>query len=247
MPDSKFPSLPNGSNADDYAGSETWDYRRWAWEYLRRNREFRRACKEVEVIEQESKQKNRKKEIAQQYMLRRYKHCDEPYEIGQRPRIFAIRPSPEPKSASKSKWAISLRHDQVAIVFNLRSALYSKTAIDALVDTARQRILQRVDHLRTIEKGSTAHPSPHLNREMHLRNLRLLDAILAGMDPIDIAREAWDKTSIGEPKAKIADQIRKQRDTALELTQFGYIALATSKARKKKMSVLKPHVPPVTG
>lgn len=247
MSDTNLSPLPNGNNVNDYAGYETWDYRRWAWEYLRRNRNFRKACEEAEIIKPESKRKSRKNKIAEQYMLRRYKPCDEPYDTGRRPRIFAIRPSPEPKSTSKLKWTISLRHDQVAIVFNLRPALYSKTAIDALIDTARQRILQRVDHLKTIEKGNAVHASPHLDHKMHLWNLRLLDATLAGMTPMQIARASWYKAPVGVPKANVSDQIRKQRDTALELTEFGYIALATSKVRKNKMPVLKPHMAPVTG
>ena len=39
---------PDGLSIARYKGHETWSYRRWAWEFLRRDDDFIRACAAVD-------------------------------------------------------------------------------------------------------------------------------------------------------------------------------------------------------
>jgi hypothetical protein len=57
-----------------YAGWETWTNNRWAWEFRRRDKEFVRACGRVADGKDDARM------IAEKFHLRRFKHCDEPYE-----------------------------------------------------------------------------------------------------------------------------------------------------------------------
>ncbi len=39
---------PDGLSIDRYKGHEKWSYRRWAWEFLRRNKDFIKACEALD-------------------------------------------------------------------------------------------------------------------------------------------------------------------------------------------------------
>ncbi|MEQ5837946.1 hypothetical protein N0A02_00645 [Paraburkholderia acidicola] len=237
-------SLSDGRNIEAYEGWEKWDYRRWAWEYLRRNPAFREACSAASMIKVKSERVTRKREIAAEFMLRRYRHCDFPYEEGKRPPTFAAtRASPKSESSEVQEWSVQLRPDQVALVFHLGISLHSKTAVKALLSSARKQLERRVQYLRDRTEHHKLHPQPHLNREQHLHNLRLLDAFRSGGKPIDIARAKWyESYAKGVPAPRVAERIRKAHESAKALTEFGYIALLTATDREGKLPI-GPKVP----
>ena len=230
--------LPDGASIDDYKGWEEWDYRRWAWEYLRRNLSFRAACADVSAIKNSAERRARKAETAERFMLKRYRDCDAPCET-QKPAFQAIKPSPLPQSIGATEWSTALRHDQVAIVFNLRPALHAKNAIGAMVANAEKCLQKYLENLKGFEKDCKQHPQSQLGRTQHLRNLRLLDATAVGHDPIDIARLPWwrEYTKKGQPKTLEADAIRKAVRSARDLTEFGYTAIFSSPKRLERMPV----------
>jgi hypothetical protein len=227
---------PNGANSADYPDHEHWSYRRWAWEYLRRNQIFQDACISASQIKDKSERIQRKQEIAREFMLRRYKHCSQPYEVGRRPLFFGISTSPKPNGLAEQDWPLTLRHDQVALIFNLRPALHSKTTVDALLKGAKLILQARALHLRTITGQRRTHPTPHLDPEQHLHYLMLLDARNSGMTPIEIARADWYKPrKKSSPKPNVADQIRDSLKSATALTEFGFMALVTAPRRMERM------------
>lgn len=75
---------PNGIERDRYFGCERWSYRRWAWEFLRRNEGFIAACDRVDDGALDSQQ-----EIADRFGLRDFKHYKENYssEVSRTPRF----------------------------------------------------------------------------------------------------------------------------------------------------------------
>lgn len=69
--------LPNGRELTDYAGYETWEVNRWAWEFLRRNKEFQKAC---DSLPQEREDRILKlKKLIRKYGLTQFKHWKEEY------------------------------------------------------------------------------------------------------------------------------------------------------------------------
>lgn len=228
---------PDGSNDQHYAECKAWDYRRWAWEYLRRNLDFRKACSEVSKIKDKSERIAQKAKIARKFMLRRYWHCDRPCEDGKAPAFRAVMRSPLPQALGETAWSVHLNHDQVAIVFNLRPALHSRSAIKAVLGNAERILKKRLEHLQSLEPGHTPKPMPHLDREKLIRNLRILDAQAAGYGPIDIAREKWYSGEDGTPKRLLADAVRQLIGDAEKLTKFGYMGILTSQHRWDKLPV----------
>ncbi|HDR9097060.1 TPA: hypothetical protein QDB15_002626 [Burkholderia vietnamiensis] len=229
--------LPDGSNDSDYEGCKDWDYRRWAWEYLRRNLDFREACCEASKIKDKSERIALKAKIAREFMLRRYWHCDRPCKDGKPPVFRAVMRSPLPQALGEAEWSVNLNHDQVAIVFNLRPALHSRSAIKALLGNAERILKQRLERLQALEPGHNLHATPQLDKTKHTRNLRLLDAKAAGCRPIDIARAKWYAGEDGTPKPLLADAVSKLIREAEKLTKFGYMGIVTSQNRRGKLPV----------
>lgn len=232
--------LPDGSNDNDYEGCKDWDYRRWAWEYLRRNPDFREACCEVSKLKDKNERIARKAKIAREFMLRRYWHCDRPCKDGKPPAFRAVMRSPLPQAPGETEWSVHLNHDQAAIVFNLRPALHSRNAIKAMLDNAERILEKRLEHLHAFEPGHKLRANPQLDKDKHIRNLRILDAKAAGCGPINIARARWYKQyagTNGTPTPKVAERLRKQIEEAEKLTKFGYMGIVTSQLRREKLPV----------
>ena len=66
---------PDGTDTDRYKGSMKWSYRRWAWEFLRRNEEFEMVCRQADANGSDEE----KARIASEFGLRSYKSYAEPY------------------------------------------------------------------------------------------------------------------------------------------------------------------------
>lgn len=237
MNQSKSVPPPDGSNDKDYEECKDWDYRRWAWEYLRRNRDFRKACSEVSEIKDKSQRGALEAKIAREFMLRRYWHCDRPCKDGKSPAFRAVMRSPLPQALGETAWSVHLNHDQMAIVFNLRPALHSRSAIKAVLGNAERILKKRLEHLQALEPGHALHATPQLDKAKHTRNLRILDAKAAGCSPIDIARARWYAGGDGTPKPKLADAVSKLIREAEKLTKFGYMGILTSQRRRDKLPV----------
>ncbi|CAH2944642.1 MAG: hypothetical protein PPHEMADMSA_6177, partial [uncultured Paraburkholderia sp.] len=224
----------------DYKGWEHWDSRRWAWEFLRRNQKFREECDAVRGI--------KKKEIASAFMLRYYRRYDRPYDEKPRVAFAGVSSSPKPISTVSIEWPATLAHDQIALVFHLRPALHSKTAVKEPLVGAERILQSRVNHIRGLETQQKMYPQPHLDKPKFLLCLRLLDATsssgcnadAAKVKLTDLATASWIKrdTRWRGPKVLVADNIRKMLDdSAKPFAEFGYIAIATASTRHERMPV----------
>jgi hypothetical protein len=87
MPDEPIDKQPvmskrkrhDGLSLDGYKGHEKWSYRRWAWEFLRRNDKFAKACIAVDNEERTSE------EVAREFHLSRFKHFKSAYKSAESP------------------------------------------------------------------------------------------------------------------------------------------------------------------
>ena len=72
--------FPNGMNRKDYPDYEEWSYRRWAWEFLRRNRDFQKACAELDTTPMPPDLfEIASRWVAERFHLRTYFHYRTPY------------------------------------------------------------------------------------------------------------------------------------------------------------------------
>jgi hypothetical protein len=70
----KIKSRPDGTEVDRYKNLEKWSYRKWAWEFLRRNSNFIAECKRVERGTDKEKYA-----VADRFGLKRFKMYSEQY------------------------------------------------------------------------------------------------------------------------------------------------------------------------
>ncbi len=173
---------PDGLSLDRYKGHESWSYRRWAWEFLRRDNEFIRACAAVDNKARDEH------DVAKEFHLLNFKHCN----MG-----FKSKKSPAPNYTVQAimKWAnvknnetnssqvrlkAELEPGQVLLRFDLNQELIVGGSLDAQLRVAK----------RTLEKTLTAYleatkkkraPKKKPERKSFLELLRRLDAV-AGHD-----------------------------------------------------------------
>ncbi len=74
-PKRKTRDRPDGTDPERYKGRERWSYKRWAWEFLRRNEKFKTECEQADS----SASIEEKARIASEFGLRSYKSYKEPY------------------------------------------------------------------------------------------------------------------------------------------------------------------------
>lgn len=226
----KDQQFPNGLEVADYVGWESWDYRRWAWEFLRRNNNFRHACNSL-PDDQEARTA-KKREIAGMFGLRRFKHYAEAYDEGKSAEFRALAVSPRPRGQSTS-WSRELRNDEVCIVFNLRPSLFGSDALDLQMKNARRIIERRADALRTSLGVDRRAAAPRPTAKSLLRKLRLLDARHLDISWVDIAEAL--RTRPGQDLFELKEAERKAYEPAVELAEYGYLALLTSKSSRKSL------------
>lgn len=164
---------PDGTDISKYPNMQNWTYRRWAWEFLRRNVKFINACDVVR-----SKGDKEKQKVAEDYGLRQYKDYKESYYGGMGMPKFSIGSitswsAINEKQKKKRLSNIKLSFGQVLIRFDLNHAFQDKKALDKQLRLARQRLEAVIEEVSKI-KGIAA--KPQSSKWRNLRDyIRVLD------------------------------------------------------------------------
>jgi len=228
----RHPSLPEGASIEDYAGWESWHYREWAWQYLRRNEDFQKSCLDLSKTTSQLNQKQQ--EIAEFYFLKKFKHFSEKTLKSNEGFTAIITKSKKPVDTENFNFEFELKHHEIAFVIDLRIALHSSDGIKAQLEIIKSILENRVDALKKTTTDQKAKSSPKVSREIHLHRLRVFDLHKSGMTWKEIA----DISDIGDkriPLESMIERLRKDREAALDLINFGYIALVTSTRSREKM------------
>ncbi|WP_144030082.1 transcriptional regulator domain-containing protein [Burkholderia sp. AU16741] len=202
MPRQKNDSLPPPPlDPARYEGHETWTNKRWAWEFLQRNDDFRAACDELD--EETTPQK--KKAIARKFGLAAFKRYDEPFGSSNGESIEpmfiskAVLPI-RPRRQRNGLWTrpVAIRPDQFAVRFDLRLALEDDRILDAQVETARKILEQQLDRWRRAEnitaKKGRKRPMPRLLQQLKILDARACAATVAGRAALVWGPETPPKT-----------------------------------------------------
>lgn len=231
--------LPDGADISAYDGWETWDYTRYAWEYLRRNDEFRSACEELQKFTGDDRDA-KKREITERFLLGKYRHCDAQIAGGKSIAFQALQISPfKPESTS---WQMQLKNYQAAIVFDLRPSLYAKDAVKVQLDNARNAIEKRLSKLRQLDGSKGKAAATTIKRAAHLHRLRVLDARRAGRSWEEIADLLQTEADRNIDIADRVERVRKDYKAAKDLVEFGYLKVLASSASRTSLprDALKP-------
>lgn len=208
----------------DYRNFREWTYKRWAWEFLRRNPEFRNACLAA------GDDPARRAQVATEFVLKRFKRHSEGYTSGSGRPLFL--------SSSVSSWIcdegeesrqpkVKIKAGQVLVRFDLSVTTVDREAIEAQLRHASDIIRRRQkDYLAAMGIAEPAKPSARPT--YFLRNLRLLD-LLDGKPRVEPGRALSivnaNKTSRMLP-AEALDKCGHQIEAARELSGNGYKHLA---------------------
>ena len=145
----QFAPLPTGDNVADYEESKNWTRRQWAWEFLRRNKEFQRQCVDINRRKMSSKERNAI--VRQEFGLLEYKSFLEPFKAhGVKPTRFITADIGKWSRVSKTQQKklsrtphIFVRPGDVLVRFNVRAIEKSRKAIDAQLSDARTLLVKR--------------------------------------------------------------------------------------------------------
>lgn len=174
----KRPKRPDGISIDRYKGNEKWSYRRWAWEFLRRNDEFIAACDAVD------RKEKTEAEVAQEFFLLQFKHCNRGYKskvspppkfivrtISKKTNLTTIRMDEKPSVKS-----VEISGGQVWLRFDLNHEFVVRGSLDAQIRVAKRSLHLVLDeYAGIINKKLPSKRKPE--RAAFLDLLRRLDAI----------------------------------------------------------------------
>jgi len=212
---------PDGTDRDRYKNLEKWSYRKWAWEFLRRNHEFITECKRVKGGTEKEKQS-----VAQQFGLKQYKPYTERYRGESGTPKFVI--------GSISSWTnldcdkndgrlapIRIGHGQVLIRFDLASAIDDKKALDKQLRLAEQRIKKRMAaYERVIKRAAEVHKFKAVNFGIYIR---LLDHLALNKTPLECAKLVFpSRVKEGRTDNYLRMDVKDPIKAAKKLANEGY-------------------------
>ena len=225
----------DGTDPERYAGLEKWSYKRWAWEFLRRNEDFRAACKQANATGSEVE----KEKVAAEFGLKRYKSYNEAFRGSSGRPLFA--------TGSISSWSridceddegkkirVTLDGGQVLIRFDLASALNDAKVLEKQLRLAEIRLEKRL-------KSYAANKKKQVQVGRHKvgtfgQYLRLLDLRAAGIRQIESGllvapKKARRLETMLAGKEDFAPAINKRMNRAIEYATELYRYLAVLKGR----------------
>lgn len=216
---------PDWDRSESYpANPDEWEWRRWAWEFLRRNEKYQDECDELADGTNRAKQA-----MGRRWGLGDYKHFRDPYGDEQATMWLSEAFCEYEVGAPEGKeYRVTLKQNEVALVFDLNHvAVAGTSALDSLLRGARTVLKEYMAELK-IEP-----PDVRVSRSGLFETLRAYDALVyAKASPTDVARllrpdafgPSGDTTSQDAARKYVNDLFERGR--ALVLNK-GYLRLPT--------------------
>lgn len=219
-----------GEKISDYKNYKNWSNDRWAWEFLRRNPAYRKACLALEELEGDALDE-KEQEVARNFHLKRFVHWKISFSKGA-PRFLMHSTWQKIREGQESrKLRISIRPDQVAVRFNLAPALLTKRSIEAQIKAVEHTLRKRLSELAELTK-MTPRATKTPDAEMLIRWLRLLDAkrnripnaqIYEWLSPqLEGTKKQRTEGDGSKPQDEVDDMLR----SANSMRDFGYLSIA---------------------
>ncbi len=222
---------PDGTDPDQYENLNNSTYRKWAWEFLRRNPKFVEACIKVKAGSEEEKLA-----IAQEFGLKQFKKYTEGYKGESGYPKFSI--------GSISSWSnlesdkgkcrlaqIKIGAGQILIRFDLVSAIKDKKALDKQLYLAKQRLAKRVaEYEKVIQKESKVHKHKALNFGIYIR---LLDCLDKGKTPLECAKLVFPLKGDGRTNLQLQSDVKDPINAAKKFAEEWYIYLSILPGKPK--------------
>lgn len=242
-PPKRIANRPTGEDRTEYKGHPTWSYKRWSWEFLRRNAGFIAACKAA------GRDPGLQSHVAQEYQLQRFKSCKEAWSNGDgRPRFASSTVTFHTSANNDDARQLRLRLNSGEVLFRVRlsTTIQDRQAVDAQL-RAIEKIIRREQLIYRTHVGAEEAEVAQAKPQLFLRSLRIVD-LLRGRNKDDTAvlgralrianRRSQESLTMDQvsPSDSVEDAIvyrecRKQVDQAFEMIDTGYRFLVTRAGR----------------
>lgn len=228
---------PDGSNLERYKSCRKWTYRRWAWEFLRRNENFIKACNRVRAKGDDEKQ-----QVADEFGLTKFKDYKEAYSSGVGiPRFtlgkITIKSNLGAGQDRKSVKQVKVAEGQVGVVFDLNHVLEDKNVLRKQLRVATKTLQENLKAFEGItgRKAKPARPKAIF----FLNYIRILDCLAAGKDRHQVAITLFPKRA-NEKEKTLVEAIKHKIASAKEHADREYKFLAVLPGKPKtKVEKLK--------
>lgn len=221
---------PDGLDVARYRNLKNWSYRRWAWEFLRRNVDFILACKSATSGTEEEKMA-----VAQKFGLKKFKKYTESYKGESGYPIFSTGSITSLSNLDCDKNSIhrkkiEIKAGQVVIRFDLASAMNDKKSLKKQLRNAEQKLTKLlIAYEEIIHRKADA---PKHKVSSFGKYIRLLDHWAAGKSRSECAqliypdeaksfqsgdRKPFDMNNLIKNQLKMANEYAKERYRYLPL------------------------------
>lgn len=222
---------PKGTHLADYLGHQSWSYRKWAWEFLRRNEAFISAC---DAASEDDLAKQA--EIAATFKLKRFRHYGWDFQ-GTKAEAPRFLPSDVSFWSFKGTDAthhpkLSMQNGQVFVRFDVSQAILDSGAIEAQLRKAHRVLLTQLK--KYVQSVGVKPPRAHKPRkDNYLRLIRLLDLLDANERKTSHSLKASALRAVNTPTAaklsnsEVLEKYRHQIATARRYASSGYLFIAS--------------------
>jgi hypothetical protein len=225
---------PDGSDINEYRGFEKWSNKRWAWEFLRRNDDFLKAC--LACGERPTKAVG--VEIAARFGLTRFKHATEAYRGGERKRLktlfvpSTVQYQARLQEQDKAPYRRQLEVGDLVIRMNLHAATDKSASL-----ASQLRVVEKVAREQAKAYARAHHREPvdtRVERDVRvlLGYVRLLDGRAAKMPLADCAKMAFpqlaNKSTPPLTNEDWRDAVKSRWTNARDYAKRDYLKLAVA-------------------
>lgn len=174
---------PDGMTLERYSRLKEWSYKKWAWEFLRRNKQFRAACKRAKLTDSDDE----RAKVAAEFGLKRYKPYTEKFKGESGKPLFS--------AGSISSWSnldseedksrrvrVLLDNGQILVRFDLASSLADAEILKKQIRLTEIRLEKRLKAYELKLKKESQFRRHKVSQ--FGQYLRLLDLNLAGKSQI---------------------------------------------------------------
>ena len=224
------PNRPTGEDVARYKKMDKWTYKKWAWEFLRRNPDYIADCKKVVSAFDDEKDA-----IARKYGLKKFKYNREGYREGVgRPKFdrgsMGFIPNLNEDATITRK--INIAPGKVLVQFDLVTAFCDKKALNKQIRRTENMldIYKKQLPAKLIEQINVQKPKV-MNFGIYIR---LLDALAANKTTEECAdlifpNEKYEKPSF--KNKKVRDKIKSAKSYALD--KYRYLSIFQGKPNCK--------------
>lgn len=231
---------PDGTISDDYGRCMRWSYHQWAWAFLRRNEEFRKACKAIKLFDGDIDSEIAR--VAALFGLKRYKPYTESFSNGRRPLFdtsrFLFRTNLLEIDQEPKVMRLPIRPGEIAVRLDLNSILNNAWGLRSQLKEVEKRVRAIVKQVEQQPSKLQIEKSPieRISPEKLTEYLRMLDHRKTGATQVEcdvlVNEEKGKKLKAGEIcKDELYSNASDKQGKAEFFAKEGYLYLAARSGR----------------